>query len=237
MFVRAMSFRAMSFRARAGAAAAVLLAAGLLIVPAAQAATYQNGQLTGRQLASVLLPASYFWSGYKVEKSSAYSSGSRLEHSAARYNLAAFSCATYLLHGLPDTGFGETAAAGDALGDRVTSYQQAVYQFSSSGRAAWFYQRLYAFTSRCRSVTATAGKATASLTTQSLRKTRADRYPAFRAVQTVYLTGLPATGNDTLVTLAGTDVFLMDAAGQAPAAKSALTTALLRLIARVQAFR
>jgi hypothetical protein len=37
--------------------------------------------------------------------------------------------------------------------------------------------------------------------------------------------------------VAGTDVFLIDAAGQKPPAKPAPTTALVHLITRVQAFR
>ena len=50
-------------------------------------------------------------------------------------------------------------------------------------------------------------------------------------------TGFAATINDTLVTVAGTDVFLLDALGQKPPARPAATTALLHLVTRVQAAR
>jgi hypothetical protein len=56
-------------------------------------------------------------------------------------------------------------------------------------------------------------------------------------VQTATLTGLPATMNNTIVTLAGTDVYAIDALGSKSPAKPAVPAALLHLIARVQAAR
>jgi len=225
----------------AGAAsvtAAALATAGLLLAPASQAAPSRNVQLTGTQLASALLPSSYFPSGYKVVKFGDYNSGPRLEHGPAKYHLATFSCQKYLLNGLPQTGFGETATADIIVSNkRPGAYQQTVWQFSSSSKAATFYKQMYAFTARCRTITVKTGASTARLTTQSLKKTRLGGRQAFRAVQTVTATGLPATVNDTLVTVAGTDVFLIDAAGQKPPTKPAPATVLLHLITRVQAFR
>jgi len=228
----------MFFRAVAGAASvtAAALVAAVLLVPPAQAAT-SPGQLTGTQLTSALLPTSYFPSGYTIEKRTAYSSGRRLEHSAAKYNLATFSCKKYLLDGLPLTGLGETATAGNFINDRGRGYQQTVWQFSSPSQAASFYQRMYAFYGRCRTVTATIGHSIGGLTTQSLKKTRVGPYPAFKADQTATLTGFPATMNDSLVTVAGTDVFVIDAVGHPAPVKPALTTAILHLITRVQALR
>jgi hypothetical protein len=75
----------------------------------------------------------------------------------------------------------------------------------------------------------------ATLTTQLLKKTHVGRHPAFRAVQKATLTGLPATLNDTRVTLAGTDVYAIDALGSTVPAKPTVPAALLRLIVRVQA--
>jgi hypothetical protein len=228
-------------RARTGAAAmtaAAIATAGLLLAPASQAAVSRNVQLTGTQLASALLPASYFPSGYKVEKFDDYNSGRRLEQGLARYHLATFSCQTYLLIGLPQTGLGETATADIVINNkRLGAYQQTVWQFSSSSRAATFYQQMYAFTARCQTIRVKTGTGTAGLTTQSLDTTRLGGRRAFQAVQTVTATGFPATINDTLVTVAGTDVFLIDAVGQKPPAKPAAATALLHLITRVQDFR
>ena len=221
----------------AGAAsvtAAAVAAAGLLLAPASQAAASGTVQLTGTQLASALLPASYFGSGYKVVAFGHYNSGGRLEQGQARYHLATFSCQKYLNNGLPHTGLGETATAGIVVNNtRLGAYQQAVWQFSSSSRAAAFYQQMYAFTGRCRTITIKTGTSTAGLTTQSLTKTRLGGHPAFQAVQTETATGFPATVNDTLVTVAGTDVFLIDAAGQKPPTKPTPATVVLHLISRV----
>jgi hypothetical protein len=94
-----------------------------------------------------------------------------------------------------------------------------------------------AFTFRCRIVTVSTRTYTVRLTTQSLRKTRLGGRQAFQAVQTETATGFAATINDTLVTVAGTDVFLLDALGHKVPTKPAATTALLHLVTRVQAFR
>ncbi len=226
----------MFFRAMAGAAAATaagLATAGLLLVPPAQAVSPVAVQLTGTQLASQLLPTSYFPSGYTIEKGSAYNSGRQLEHAAAKYNLATFSCKKSLTSGLPNTGFGETATAGSIISDRKEGFQQTVWQFASSAQAASFYKRMYGLYSRCRSVTATIGSYTARLTTQSLTKTQVGGHLAFKAAQRVTLTGFPVTLNDTLVIVAGTDVFLINAGGPTMPGKPALTTAMLHLIARI----
>jgi hypothetical protein len=226
----------MFFRAMAGATSVAALTAAVLLVPQAQAAT--PVQLTGTQLRSALLPTSYFPSGYKVEKFGDYNSGRRLEHSPAKYHLATFSCQKYILNGFPETGFGETATAQDVItNSRLGAYQQTVWQFATSSQAATFYQQMYAFTFRCRTVTVTAPTYTARLTTQSLKKTRLGGRQAFQAVQTETATGFAATINDTLVTVAGTDVFLLDALGHKVPAKPAATTALLHLVTRVQAWR
>jgi len=191
-----------------------------------------------QELASGLLPASYFPPGYKAETWGRFNSGRRLEHGPAKYHLATFSCKKFLINALlPETGLGETADAGNVMNDRGRAYQQIVWQFASSGQAASFYRQLYAFTWRCRSVTATSGQDTLRLTTQSLTKTYLGRHPAFRAAQTATATGFPATINDTTVTMAGTRVYFIDAAGQKPPSKPAVPAALLHLIARVQAVR
>ena len=222
----------MSLRALAVSGLAV---AGLLLtVPAAHAAT--PVQLTGTQLASRLLPTSYFPVGYKIDKASTYNSGGRLEHGPVKHHLATISCKKYLISGLPRTGFGETATAGTIVGKRAQAYQEGVWQFANPAKATSFYRQYYVFVQRCRTVTATLGHDKAGLTTRLLKKTHVGRYQAFRALQVVTLTGFPATINDTTVVLAGTDVYLINAAGNKEPTKPAVPVALLHLIARVHAF-
>jgi hypothetical protein len=226
----------MSWRTKIGALSGALIVSGLLLGPAAQAAA--PVQLTGTQLRAALLPASYFPPGYKVQKNGNYTSGSRLEHAPARYHLAAFSCQHYLIYSLPNTGFGETAAAGDIIAVKTAAFSQSVYQFATPAQAATFYQQFYAFTGRCRSITASYQGTAVRLTTQSISRTHMGRYPAFRAQQTESATGLGATINDTTTTLAGTDVYVLDAFGhnKAPTTPTG-PAALLALIARVHAAR
>src|SRR5437764_11250148 len=101
----------MSLRALAVSGLAV---AGLLLtVPAAQAAA--PVQLTGTQLGSRLLPPSSFPSGYKIVKTGTYSSGRHLEHGPVKHHLAAFSCRTSIIKGLPRPGYGETGTAGSSV--------------------------------------------------------------------------------------------------------------------------
>ena len=224
----------MSVRALAvsGLAVAGLLLAGP--VAAAQAAT--PTQLTGTQLASRLLPPSSFPPGYKIVKSGTYNSGGHLEHGPVKHHLAAFSCKTYIIKGLPRTGFGETATAGSIVNKNgVGAYAQTVFQFASSAQATTFYRQFYAFTARCRTVTASF-HGTVRLTTQSLKKTHLGRLPAFLAKQTLFATGFPATINDTLTTVSGRDVFFIDAAGQKVPTKPALSTAVLSLVTRILHF-
>ena len=220
----------MSLRALAvsGLAVTGLLLAGP--VAAAQAAT--PAQLTGAQLASRLLPPSAFPAGYKIVKSGTYNSGGHLEHGPAQHHLATFSCKTYIVKGLPRTGFGETATAASIVNGKPGAYQQAVFQFATSAQATAFYRQLYAFTVRCRTVTASF-HGTVRLTTQSLKKTHLGRLPAFLAKQTLSATGFPATINDTLTTVSGRDVVFIDAAGQKAPTKPALRTAVQSLVTRI----
>jgi hypothetical protein len=221
----------MSLRAMAVSGLAV---AGLLLtVPAAQAAT--PVQLTGAQLATRLLPPSSFPSGYQISKPNTYNSGRRLEHGPVKHHLATFSCKTYIVKSLPRTGFGETATASSVVAKSAQAYQQVVFQFASTKQATAFYRQLYAFTVRCRTVTASF-HGTVRLTTQSLKKTHLGRLPAFLAKQTLFATGFPATINDTLATVSGRDVLFIDAVGQKVPSKPALSTAVQNLVTRILHF-
>jgi hypothetical protein len=225
----------MSWRVKTGVLSASLVAAGMLLGPAAQAAA--PAQLTGTHLHAALLPASYFPSGYQVEKIENYSSGAKLEHGQARYHLATFSCQKWLVFAFPETGFGETATAADIISRAGSqAYAQTVFQFATSAQAATFYRQMYAFTQRCRTITASFhGKV--GLTTKFIKQEHVGRYAAFRALQTETATGFRPTLNDTTTVLAGTDVYQLDAAGQTVPATPAVPAALLHLIARVQAAR
>jgi hypothetical protein len=139
----------------------------------------------------------------------------------------------------PETGFGETATAGDFVskdgGSRV--YEQDVNQFATHAQAAAFYQQWYAFALRCQTVTANSDGKVWRLTTKFIRKTQVGRYAAFRALQALSVGGGRAFLNDSTAVLAGTDVYQVDAAGWTVPTEPAVPAALLHLIARVQAAR
>ena len=89
------------------------------------------GQLTGTELASVLLPASDFPAGFTASSSGATNSGGSLTSGPAQYPLATISCSDFVQH-LGSTGFGETGMAADSIAGTDQAYDQAVYQFSSA---------------------------------------------------------------------------------------------------------
>jgi hypothetical protein len=226
----------MSWRVKAGAISAGLAAAGMLLGPAAQAAA--PAQLTGTHLHAALLPASYFPAGYKVEKIQNYSSGAKLEHGPAKVHLNTYSCQRWVVGNFPETGFGESATAGDIIskaGNRA--YGQDVLQFATPAKAAAFYRQWYAFAVRCRTVTTTFDGKVWKFTTKFIAKKHVGRYAAFRARQGLAVGGGRAFLNDSTTVLAGTDVYQLDAAGWAVPTTPAVPAALLHLIARVQAAR
>ena len=67
-----------------------------------------SGQLTGTQLAKVLLPGSSFPSGFATPSAGPVTSGGSLTPGTVTYDLATVSCASFIQH-LGTTGFGETA--------------------------------------------------------------------------------------------------------------------------------
>jgi hypothetical protein len=226
----------MSWRVKAGALSAGLVAVGMLLGPAAQAAA--PVQLTGTHLHAALLPASYFPAGYKVEKIQNYSSGGKLEHGPAKVHLATYSCKRWVVGDFPETGFGETATAGDIIsqaGNRA--FGQDVLQFATHAQAAAFYREWYAFTVRCRAIATTSGGKAVKFTTKFIAKKHVGRYAAFRALQGLAIGGGRAFLNDSTTVLAGTDVYQLDAAGWTVPAKPAVPAALLHLIGRVRAAR
>jgi hypothetical protein len=226
-------------------AAAVITAAGLLLTaPAGLAATPGSAQVTGNQLKSALLPASYFGSGSTV--SGVFSSGRHLENLPASLKPAKLSCADFwALYDAP--GYGETSLASDEVNPNVNvsqgqgdSYVQAVYQFANSHKAAAFYGAEEARFAACRSYKESGGGSTFDVT-QSVSKTHLDGHQAFLVTQAETF---PSSGGvvlrpQTLVTTDGADVFMVQTTvivGNGPATPSdAAVTA--RLITRVAALR
>ena len=229
-------------RALAVPAAAVALAASVsLFAPAAQASGPPGAQRTGTQLASELLPVSYFPRGY--QKGPSRNSGSRLEHGPARYNLNTMSCRKVVVNP-PTTGYGETAAAvayvvrlpSPTPGITVlTTYLQEVYQFATPAAAAAFFQADYASYLRCGSGSYTASNMTVTWTTQSVTKGHFGGRRAFYAHLTVTFSGLPAGHAYAQIVLAGTDVFTVIASGPKKVPdRPAPAAVLAALIARVR---
>jgi hypothetical protein len=232
-------------RALAVPAAAVAVAASVsLFAPAAQASSPPGVQRTGTQLASALLPVSYFPPGY--QNFSRRNSGSRLEHSPARYNLNTMSCKKLVINP-PVTGYGETAAAvayvtGPApltTGTVVLpTYIQEVYQFASPAAAAAHFQAEYASSLRCSSGSATVSKVTFTWTTQSVTKGYFGGHRAFYAHATTTFSGPSgpsATGHGYMqIVLAGTDIFTVTASGPKVPARPAPAAVLATMIARVR---
>ena len=223
----------MSLRAMAVSGLAV---AGLLLtVPAAQAATPSGPAHRGATglpaAAALVLPVRL----QDVEVGH-LQLGPPPRARPGKHHLATFSCKTYIVKGLPRTGFGETATAASVVANSAQAYQQVVFQFASTKQATAFYRQLYAFTVRCRTVTASF-HGTVRLTTQSLKKTHLGKLPAFLAKQTLSATGFGApTINDTLATVSGRDVLFIDAAGHKVPSKPALRTAVQNLVTRILHF-
>lgn len=189
-----------------------------------------------------MLPAADFPRGFT--KSGSISTGNRLETGPSKVNLSTMSCKTFLIS-FPERGFGESAAASDLMAnsDLSKGFEQVVFQFPSTSRAVSFYRGMNALYAKCRSFRVTAGGATFTLTTQLLTRTRIGGHQTFLVNDTIKITGAGknldgTTFNHGLFTLAGTDVYSVDAFGfPAPPASPSRTTTLLRLIARVQAAR
>jgi hypothetical protein len=222
------------------ACAAVACAGWAITVPSSRSAA--PVQLTGWQLAALLVPVSALPRGYQVTRNIRLDSGSRLETAAARYDLATMSCAA-ISDDNGRAGFGESAFAevGDVLnvqGIPGTALLQQVYQFRTATAAASFWHGLRAIFIRCPGL----GAATApdpGKITQRVLAVRYGRDQAFEADVTI--TGLPGGAVNTafLVVVAGDDAFTVGITGYSrpvPADPSPRTL-MSELIARVQAAR
>lgn len=170
-----------------------------------------TGQLTGTQLQAVLLPQSSFPAGFSLSSSSAVSSGGSLETSAATYDPATMSCASYVNH-LGNTGFGETAMASNSFDGQDQAFDQFVYQFGAADAAAKFIAGIQALAGRCHAFKAADGGSTGTFSLKATRGTPVGGHPSIEVQQTGTISGSPLT-LDTLFTASGVDVFAAAAVG------------------------
>jgi hypothetical protein len=164
------------------------------------------GQLTGTGLESVLLPASFFPSGFAVSSSGPVTSGGTLTSGAASYPLATVSCSDFVQH-LGSTGFGETGMAADSVVGSDQAYDQLIYQFATASEAAAFVAGIQPLASRCAKFTAPSqsGSTSTFSLTAAAGPAVAGR-PSVELVQTGTVSGSAVT-LDTLLTASGVDVF------------------------------
>jgi hypothetical protein len=237
----------MVFRAAAFTVAA-LAAAGFLFAPAAHASS-RSVQVSGSKLKSALLPASYFGSDY--QSGPAASSGNSVSTLPATEHVSSVSCGTF--EALSGEGFfGEDAFAFSfadnpnffsELPSSEFYYRQSVDQFGSTKAASAYYGQAHAKYAKCKYFTESVsdgqipGVGSLETTTQSMSNTRVGKYQAFQVGQVSDLTemsGITIQLN-TLVAVAGTDVYTMESLG---GTNDPISTALMHdLIGRVQKLR
>ena len=236
----------MNFRAIAVTIAAAALSLGM----AGSAGASPRGQarpapqVNGVRLASALLPASAFGSGFTVFNR--HNSGSTLQSTQAVIRPSNLSCVNFAEYTYI-AGFGNTAGAVDSINNPSPDFSnypsvvlggdQAVLQFSSAGAAASFYNRAYARYKRCPAFSEPdpADQTTVELTTQSLSSTTIGNHKAFQLIQHADYASF--AGFDfyavTAVVLAGTNVYTVD---DVNGTNDPISASLLgRLISRVQA--
>jgi hypothetical protein len=170
-----------------------------------------SGQLTGTDLESVLLPASFFPAGFAAAASGPVTSGGTLTSGAALYPLATVSCSDFVQH-LGSTGFGETAMAADSIAGADQAYDQVIYQFPAASDATAFVAGIQSLAARCTSFSAPADGGTATF---SLKAAPGDTLAGLSTVdlrQTGKVSGSALT-LDTLFTASGVDVFAASGVG------------------------
>jgi hypothetical protein len=225
----------------------VLLAGYGSVTGTAASAVTRSTQLTGTQLAAALVPGSAFPRGYRYDSSTSSNSGNRLENGRVKYSLASISC-TEFSNTFGQTGFGETATAGNSYGTLVdnytarsgSAYDQNVYQFASTSTARSFWHGLRSVLARCPGFGLASFLGSSGSATQRFSAVQVPGAKAFSLEVT-------ATGKffgvsllmhvNVWIAVAGQDVFEVDALGinrQAPA-HPALGAVMRELISRVLA--
>lgn len=180
-----------------------------------------SGQLTGTELATVLLPQSSFPAGFTLSSSSAVSTGDALSSVPPQYDLATVDCATFVNH-FGNTGFGETAMASDsAVAQQEQAFDQVVYQFASPGAASAFVSGIQSLASRCRSFTATDNGEAGTFSLRATPGPAVGGHPSLELAQSGALNGSSLT-LDTLLSASGVDVFAGAAVGLGVGAPTSL---------------
>jgi hypothetical protein len=178
-----------------------------------------SGQLTGTQLATVLLPAADFPAGFATSSSGATTSGGSLTSATAAYPLATVSCSDFEQH-LGSTGFGETGMAADSIVGTNQAYDQLIYQFASAAEAKAFVAGLEPLAARCTSFTAPADNTTATFSLTAAAGAALAGLPTVELKQSGKVSGSAVT-LDTLFTASGVDVFAAAAVGLGTGAPTA----------------
>jgi hypothetical protein len=203
---------ALSF-STAGAAAASPLGHPKHHKPKPKAVT----QVTGKKLATALLPASAFEVGYT--KSGEVDTGGSLFSSHVTQGASSIPCDDLGIFAL---GQGQTAEAFDEVSPpdsssepSLLSANQNISQFASSGAAWKFLGQEQARFSACQSYNQTTGSLgngglALAITIESVSRTKVGNYPAFTVAQSAEVSISEGTGTfyiDTTVVQAGTNVY------------------------------
>ena len=236
----------MPFRVKASAIA-VSAAICTLLAPAAMAAagvSHAPVQVTGKKLKSGLLPPTVFQPGYSTIF--AGNSGGSLEHGAV-FHIPSMNCVNFWDFIGTVKGFGETAFATESASSKsgkapvLEIFSQAVYQSASNHAATVLNGQISAKYKSCKSVSfSDRHGGTIHETVHARQAERVGGHPSL--LLTEYLTDTKVTGvrlvTKALWTIAGTNVYMIDSQllnVQSP--KPALSSLMLKLIARVRALR
>ena len=239
----------MSFRAKAGAVtiAAASLFGSAAFGPAALASpgvSHAPAQVTGKQLKNGLLSPSQFLSGYKTIFSD--NSGGKLEHGGVLH-ISSLSCAQFwsflgVAHSLGETAqAAETAGAKSPSAPVIEIFDQAVYQFARASGASTFFNQVSAKFKSCKSVSEKDGSGGKLIrTVHSRSAARVGGHESLKLVEYLADTKVPGppTVTDVLLTVDGTDFYLVDS--QLLSVKSpqpTLSSLMLKLIPRVRALK
>ena len=236
----------MSLRVKASAIAASA-AICTLLAPAAMASagvSHATVQVTGTKLKSALLPPTRFQPGYSTIFAS--NSGGKLEHGAV-FHIPTMKCVNFWNFIGHVKGFGETAFATESAASKSGTapveeiFSQTVYQSASHHAATVLNGQISARFKSCKSVSFSDGHGgTIHETVHARLAERVGGHPSLLLTQ--YLTDTKIKGvrvvTKQLWTIAGTNVYMMESQLlNVPSPKPALSSLMLKLIARVRALR
>ena len=236
----------MPFRVKASAIA-VSAAICTLLAPAAMASagvSHAPVQVTGKKLKSGLLPPTRFQPGYSTIF--AGNSGGSLEHGAV-FHIPSMNCVNFWDFIGTVKGFGETAFATESATSKsgkapvLEIFSQSVYQSASNHAATVLNGQISAKYKSCKSVSTADGHG--GTLRQTVHSRKAERVGGHQSLLlTEYLTdtriGGPPVVTVALWTVFGPDVYMFSSQllnVQSP--KPALSSLMLKLIARVRALR